>query len=1755
VVGGFLNRAHRPGWSGRVVTEHHPSAVPTDAAATYDADLDRLARCYGIQPDYQDVWGRRHVVGDHTRRALLGAMGVDAADAAAVRRSLEEHGEARRRRMLEPVLVLVESARIAVPIRLPETAAGSGTAELRWRLREERGEVHSGSLRLAELTAAEPETAAEPSEPSGSHDGSALLPLDLRLPTGYHRLHVEVGARRASLSLIIVPERCYLPQALLGETRWWGLAAQLYSVRRAHDWGIGDFSALPGLIRTSARHGAALVGLSPLHAMFAARPQHASPYSPSSRLFLNVLFIDVERVAEVRDSAAARELLESPAMTERLNELRAASLIDYPAVAQAKLGVLEKAFADFHGNPHGARHGAFRRFCDAEGDELVRHAIFEALHEHFHAHDPQIYGWRQWPRAYQDPASAAVAQFAREHAERVDFYCWLQWLAAEQLAAAARLAESQDLAGGLYVDVAVSVDQAGAEAWANQHLYALDAAIGAPPDVYSPKGQNWGLPPLNPLALTESAYALFVDTLRKNMRHAGAVRIDHVMALMRLFWIPRGAEPADGAYVGYPLADLLGILALESQRNRCLVVGEDLGTVPPELAEPLARLRILSYRLLYFEQHEDGRFRPPDAYPAQALVAVSTHDLPTLAGWWEGRDLAWRSRLALFPDEASERDAVTAREADRQALLQALEDAALQPLPEGAPHTLLTPAHRFLARTPAMLQLVQIEDALGLPEQANLPGTVDEHPNWRRRIPVTLEDVEVNAQFRDIVGAVAEERSSKAKYAAASLGWPRATYRLQLNKDFTFDAARALIPYLDALGISHAYVSPYLQSRAGSVHGYDVIDPESIDSDIGSRRAHADWVAALAERGMSHVLDIVPNHMGVMGDDNAWWLDVLEHGEAARHSGFFDIDWQPPERALAGKVLIPVLGDSYGETLDQGQLQLGFDDSDGRFGVRYHEHLFPIDPREYPLVLNLPPLRTEGEAGEADAAGARLDDVDDSLPDAARQELASIGAAFGKLPRRSNVARGAVAERYRDSELLRQRLVDLCRLEPAVVRRIRAQLALLNAGGSYAKRALHELLERQAWRLAHWRTASDEINYRRFFDINDLAGLRVEDPVVFEASHRRILSLVARGTVTGLRLDHPDGLYDPTRYFRQLADRCAEVRPAHAPATYLVAEKILGADESLPADWSLSGTTGYEFAALVNGVFVDPAGERPLDRCYERFVGQAPDFHELAYQCKHLVMQQLLAGELRVLGNRLHRLAQADLRTRDFTRNGLTSALREIVACFPVYRTYIRSSDVSDSDRAHVEQALAGAKRRCHASQTTVLDFIGELLLQRRSGGPGYQRGMLDFAMKVQQFTAPVTAKGVEDTALYRYARLLSLNDVGDEPSRFGVSVATFHHSNLERQARWPNSMLSTSSHDSKRGEDARARLNVLAEVPTEWQARVRAWRRWNQPLLARVHDAPAPSANDEYFLYQTLLGSWPLEELDEPALAEFRGRIRAYMSKAVREAKHHTSWIAPDDAYERSLGEFIDALLDSERSERFLTDFLEFKRRLAPAGMLNGLAQTLLKLTAPGVPDIFQGSDLWNFSLVDPDNRRPVDYALRARILERLGPPGHIVSARELLADLPSGLPKLYVIRQALHLRRHRPALFERGAYLPLELRGTLAAHLCAFARLDDPAVMVVVVPRLIFGLCSDGGAPPLGERWGDTELVLPEHLLENARVSDPAARLRNALTGATMRGGDALRVAEVLASFPVALLVNEQAELGAETTAEFRQGKGSLS
>jgi (1->4)-alpha-D-glucan 1-alpha-D-glucosylmutase len=1715
------------------------------------SDLERLCQHVGIAADYADIWGATHPTSDATRRALLRAMDLDIADGQAVRQTLETTAASRWRQHLPPVQVARDGLpQLTIDITLPESRAQQ---PVRWRLIAETGESREGTLQPSDL---EPQ---ERRELDGEPWIRSRFFLSGLPPPGYHRLELQGEQFCAAMSLILVPDRCYQPEAVTGDNRAWGFAVPLFCVRSRRNWGIGDFTDLTRLLEFAAREGAGIVGVNPLHNLFPHAPDRASPYSPSTRLFLNILYIDVEAIAEFAASAAARELVESEPFQARLRALRAAELVDYPGVAAAKREVLEQLYRHFrarHLAQESPRAREFRAWQRAQGETLRRQALYEALQERFQGEDPRVWGWPVWPEAFRDPDSPAVAVFAGENRERVDFFAYLQWLAELQLDAVGRRALELRLGVGLCQDLAIGADVGGAEVWSNQALYATGARIGSPPDDFNLKGQNWGLPPWIPQRLHAAAYAPFIALLRHNMRAAGALRIDHVMALLRLFWIPDGSAPESGTYVQYPLEDLLGILALESQRNRCLVIGEDLGTVPDALREALRPLGVLSYRLLYFEKDAAGNFKAPPAFEDQAVVMASTHDLPTLAGFWAGTDLEQRQRLDLFPSPGRYEQQLIGRAEDRARLLLALQHEGL--LPEGMsadPVSLpeLTPAlsralHRYLARTPARVLMIQPQDLLGEMEQVNLPGTTIEHPNWRRRLWLEIEQWGEDADIAALMEAMRAERGVSLAPApqpvpemppARAAEIPRATYRLQLHRGFTFADATRLVPYLAALGISHCYCSPYLKARPGSPHGYDIIDHGAFNPEIGTREDFEHFVATLAAHHMGHLLDMVPNHMGVMGRDNRWWLDVLENGPASRYADFFDIDWSPLKPALRNKVLLPVLGDHYGNVLERRELALVYTAETGAFSVDYYAHRFPVDPREYPFILER----------HLEILASRLAPERPSLA-----EFQSLITAFGNLPPRSDRAEEAVTARHRDKELLKRRLAALVDQDADIHWYLQERLREFNGTPDYpADTALmHELLEAQAYRLAYWRVASDEINYRRFFDIDELASLRMENPEVFEATHGLVMALIAEGKLQGLRIDHPDGLYDPAQYFARLQAHLAAPAGDAGGADgeqplYVIAEKILSRGEELPSDWPVYGTTGYEFVPLATGLFVDTAAAEEMERIYAEFLGARPDLEQTRYQSRRLIMQAALASELNVLANQLDHIAEADPHTRDFTLNSLRFALLETVACFPVYRTYLTPGFRSADDASRIEQAIARAKSRSRAADLSVFDFLREVLLMRiaEGGSERFRDEVTRIALHLQQYTAPVMAKGVEDTAFYLYNRLVCLNEVGGDPAQFGVTVEEFHRANVRRLAHWPHGLLCTTTHDTKRAEDVRLRIAVLSEIPDLWERNVRAWAALNHPRKRRVEGVTLPDPNIEYLLYQTLLGTWPPEPMDEAAVAAYCERIQAYMLKASREAKQHTSWINPDAAYEQALQEFVAALLDPAHNDRFLQAFLPFEERVARAGFLNSLAQTLLKLTAPGVPDLYQGGELWDFRLVDPDNRQPVDFDRRRALLEALprdvGPGAH-EHLHSLLESMPDGRIKLYLIRQALELRRQEPALFRDGTYIPLAVHGPRAAQVCAFARHHAGTTLITAVPRLLARYGDDGVPwPPASAFWGDTSVEIP------AALVCPA--LHNLLTGEILPSAPGeerrrLPVNALLMHFPVALLCTHPAHNPDNTT-----------
>ena len=901
---------------------------------------------------------------------------------------------------------------------------------------------------------------------------------------------------------------------------------------------------------------------------------------------------------------------------------------------------------------------------------------------------------------------------------------------------------------------------------------------------------------------------------------------------------------------------------------------------------------------------------------------------------------------------------------------------------------------------------------------------------------------------------------------------PISTYRLQVHGGFPLTAARDIVPYLQRLGIGAVYTSPYFAAEPGSTHGYDVTNHNVINPEVGGAEAHRAFTDAVRIAGMQHVVDFVPNHMGISTATNPWWRDVLANGPDAASAHFFDIDWNPFKTELRRKLLLPILGDQYGQVLERGELHLEF--ADHELTLTYGDHRLPVNTRHLPELVGL----------------------DDRSPVEREQAL----ARFNGLP-----------------------------------------------GEPRSFDPLHELLEEQAYRLAHWRTASHEINYRRFFDVNTLAGLRVEDPDVFHSIHRLLSTLVREERVTGVRIDHPDGLFDPAKYFEMLQDLAAEAwgvpRGRGSAPLYVVAEKILSSRERLPAGWAAHGTTGYNFLNQVNGLFVDSANARRMRRAYGKVTGRTQSFDDQLYEAKRLIMDTAMASELTVLAHMLDRIGESNRRSRDFTLNSVRDMLVEVVACFPIYRTYVNEQGWAGDDRAALERAILRARRRNPAMESSIFDFFREVMLPRDPGdlpvsGPdrrgGYPpaddteaRERLRFAMKFQQYTGPLQAKGLEDTASYRHNLLLSLNEVGGDPSRFGVSAAEFHELNQHRREEWPYEMITTGTHDTKLGEDVRARIDVLSEMPEEWEREVSKWMRLNKTARTIVDGEPAPDRNDEYRFYQVLLGAWPA---DIP-------RLQAYMAKAVKEGKEHSSWINPNDPYEAALATFIEHVLAGREAAKFMPVFQAFQDRIARSGLANSLSQAVLKIASPGVPDFYQGSELWDFNLVDPDNRRLVDFDARGKALDRvdallaLPPAERGPGIAALLNRWQDGAVKLLVTAAALRARSADPGLFLEGEYLPLEGEMAVDARVVAFARVAAIGrAAIVIAPHLVSRLVTPEHPVPLGDRWLTSRIHLPKSLA--------ALTYRDAVTGVEIRpatsGDDAwLFVGQALKHLPVSLLI----------------------
>lgn len=885
--------------------------------------------------------------------------------------------------------------------------------------------------------------------------------------------------------------------------------------------------------------------------------------------------------------------------------------------------------------------------------------------------------------------------------------------------------------------------------------------------------------------------------------------------------------------------------------------------------------------------------------------------------------------------------------------------------------------------------------------------------------------------------------------AANSIRVPTSTYRLQLNVDFTFDQAIEILDYLKTLGVSHVYCSPYLQAAPGSMHGYDVTDHQKVNEELGGEAAHQRFCAELKEHGFGQVLDIVPNHMAT-GSENRYWWDVLENGPSSRYATWFDIDWQSNEVKLQNKILIPVLGDQYGRALSAGQIQI--ERIGTRFEVRYFDHRFPTAPRALTTVLS--------KAAEY----------------ADNPTLSFVADSFSRLPSPDPGDQDEITSRDRDKAVITELLRRLCEEQPAACKAIETAVEELNRDPD----SLDEFLNLQYYRLAFWRTADQELGYRRFFDVNTLIGLRVERPHVFDATHWRILKWLETGAIDGIRIDHPDGLRDPGKYLSRLRSR--------APNAWIVAEKILGAGETLREDWPIQGTSGYDFLNLCNGLFQYGDGLLELSEVYKNFTGEPVEFDAIAHSKKLAVEHEALGSDVNRLASLFVEICEKNRDRRDYTRAEIRRAIREVAACFPVYRTYVAPEidQISDEDKQQIARAIDAAKGQRGDLDSALFDFIGDVLSMRVRG-----MGEAEFIYRFQQFTSPVMAKGVEDTAFYCFNRMIGLNEVGGAPAENGTSIAAFHERCQKMQAAHPATMTTLTTHDTKRSEDVRARLAVISEMPDRWGTALRQWSRRN----ARFKTGGFPDRNTEYFLYQTVVGAWPIST----------ERLQEYMEKAAREAKQQTNWTQQNKEFENALREFIkDALGSSE----FVAAVQTLVDLIAESGRVNSLAQTLLKLTAPGVPDTYQGSELWDLRLVDPDNRGPVDYPERHAMLKELEKG---VKLEEIVKRSASGIPKLWLVYRVQNLRRMNPEWFGAGAaYVPLAVSGSKVEHVVAYMRGDHVAT---IVPRWNL---------KLGRGWGATSVALP------------AGRWKNVLTGDVVNGG-LVRITTLLARFPVGLFTKE--------------------
>jgi (1->4)-alpha-D-glucan 1-alpha-D-glucosylmutase len=1729
------------------------------------ADLKLLVALCGLQP-------RLSAIDDEAKqteslKAVLKACGVACDTPQLVQQSIE----ARLRRVVPHTVVLQQSEFGLEALTLIVSEA---VKHVRWQLRLENGDTFEGEWKFDQ---------ASPVSRFELDDGSIYVrfaaAFERDIPFGYHQLNVRVpeednvsGQFNQDASLIVAQGKAFSPETIEGERRFWGVHVHLPSVSSKRNWGIGDLTDLKMLVRWAAEQGAGLIHLDSLQIIQDELESEPTP-AFSSRYYINPLFIDVEAVADFVESEDAQRLVLAPSFQQKLAAFRVSLGQSYADIWAAKLQILEALFERFrqhHLKINSPRAQAFRNFQYSGGKRLAAYGLFEALNEQFRLIKSEKKGFAKWPAEYLDPASEHVQAFAEKNRERVEFFQYLQWVAEVQLLAAGQESYDRRLPIGLCATVSYGSTAYGADVWIDQPLFATDVDLKKR-DAHRVVWKELAYSAVLPEQLAVESYQPFVQVLRSSMRFAGGTSLEDALEFQTVTWAPEGLPELDVAYSRQVQHDLRAIAVLESHRQRCALIARHhyskASLTAAEDVSSLESMGCMTRRSLYLEKDEWSSFRDLSSIPEESLLSFGSREIPSLAVFWLGQDVA-----AIKLDDANAKEIrhrlIEERVLERAALLRFLDQNDC--LPEGlttdpASVTEITPefvsaVYECLAKSPAKLVVFSLEDvAVGEPG-GKAVGTVYDAFPARHSLP--LEEFVSDERLKNLIAALTGERGAFVHVAAARARdeatrqtiIPTSTYRFQFNKEFPLRRAVQLIPYLAHLGVSHCYASPLLRANPGSMHGYDIVNHKELNPEIGTPDDLDHFVKELKRHGLGLILDIVPNHMGI-GAHNPWWMDVLENGPASLYADYFDIDWHPVNKELYGKVLLPILGEPYGRVLQGGQLRIELNAGRGALLLRYYDHTVPLNPVSYPTML-----------------GRRLNVLNERFgaENADVLEYMSILTAFQHLPNHTEPV--GFSERIREKKTQMRRLAALVQRNPKIREFIEQNLADFDVkpGDSAALDRLHNLLEAQAYRLAFWRVSSDEINYRRFFDVDSLAAIRTEDARVFNEMHELVFEWVKTGKVDGLRIDHPDGLFDPAQYFIDLQAGCAnlfgmnydaeEDVPQSKLPIYIVVEKILAPFEHLEQDWKVAGTVGYEFLNAVNDLFIEHENEAAFSSIYDEFIGSPVDYEELKRRCKILILDTVLASELNVLSHRLHQIAQSSWFFRDLTLNSLKAGLREVLSHFPVYRTYVIPGKVDKTAKQYIDWAVGLARKRSAVLHSNVYDFIRQVLtLEILDKAQEYSsnndpeeltRAVQTFAMKFQQFTGPVMAKSVEDTAFYRFNRFVGLNEVGGEPDKFGGSLAGFHHQNTFRQQNHPYEMLSTSTHDTKRSEDVRARLAVLSELPEIWREKVTNWSRINRSRKVQLDDEAAPDANDEYLIYQTMLGVCPIDLNSEP-VGSFAARVEQYILKAAKESKRHTSWLNQNQGYENALSSFVQKTLTDSTTNPFLEDFLAFRDLIAPFGLLNSIVQTLLKTTCPGVPDVYQGNEFWDFSLVDPDNRRPVDYDKRWRVLFEMtsflensteddidvnaatGEQAHFIE--QIIEEWASGRPKLFVLGTALRLRAKYPKLFTDGKYIPLELTGAKADNVVAFARQHEGVVAITVAPIMVASVLLKSGEQPLTEEvrkivmssefWGDTELVIPAGLQID--------RLQNMFTLQTVPIKDAkIRLSDILQKFPVALL-----------------------